>query len=52
MSQHGLSEADAQNIRKAHAVHPITALQTEYSLWCRDVEEKESTRQTYILKKM
>lgn len=36
----GLSEADAQNIRKAHAVHPITALQTEYSLWSRDVEEE------------
>ncbi|MZQ83233.1 aldo/keto reductase [Paenibacillus sp. 5J-6] len=36
----GLSEADAPNIRKAHAVHPITALQTEYSLWSRDVEEE------------
>ncbi|CAM5642844.1 MULTISPECIES: aldo/keto reductase [Streptomyces] len=34
----GLSEASAQTIRRAHAVHPITALQTEYSLWTRDVE--------------
>ncbi|MDF9843712.1 aryl-alcohol dehydrogenase-like predicted oxidoreductase [Paenibacillus sp. PastF-1] len=36
----GLSEADAANIRRAHAVHPISALQTEYSLWSRDVEEE------------
>ena len=35
----GLSEAAPQTIRKAHAVHPITALQTEYSLWSRDAEE-------------
>jgi aryl-alcohol dehydrogenase-like predicted oxidoreductase len=35
----GLSEAGAQTIRKAHAVHPIAALQTEYSLWSRDVED-------------
>lgn len=35
----GLSEADAANIRRAHAVHPISALQTEYSLWSRDVED-------------
>jgi aryl-alcohol dehydrogenase-like predicted oxidoreductase len=34
----GLSEAAATTIRRAHAVHPITALQTEYSLWSRDVE--------------
>jgi aryl-alcohol dehydrogenase-like predicted oxidoreductase len=34
----GLSEAGAQTIRRAHAVHPITALQSEYSLWTRDVE--------------
>jgi aryl-alcohol dehydrogenase-like predicted oxidoreductase len=34
----GLSEAGAQTIRRAHAVHPITAVQTEYSLWTRDVE--------------
>jgi aryl-alcohol dehydrogenase-like predicted oxidoreductase len=34
----GLSEASAKNIRRAHAVHPIAALQTEYSLWSRDVE--------------
>src|SRR5476649_1807918 len=32
----GLSEASAQTIRRAHAVHPITAVQTEYSLWTRD----------------
>ena len=36
----GLSEASAQTIRRAHAVHPITALQTEYSLWSRDVEDE------------
>jgi aryl-alcohol dehydrogenase-like predicted oxidoreductase len=34
----GLSEASAGTIRRAHAVHPITALQTEYSLWTRDLE--------------
>jgi aryl-alcohol dehydrogenase-like predicted oxidoreductase len=34
----GLSEASPQTIRRAHAVHPITALQTEYSLWERHVE--------------
>ena len=34
----GLSEASAANIRKAQAEHPITALQTEYSLWTRDIE--------------
>ena len=34
----GLSEASAKTIRRAHAVHPITALQTEYSLWTRDAE--------------
>ncbi|MEA2225535.1 MAG: hypothetical protein QOE67_817 [Solirubrobacteraceae bacterium] len=36
----GLSEASAETIRRAHAVHPITAVQTEYSLWTRDVEQK------------
>jgi aryl-alcohol dehydrogenase-like predicted oxidoreductase len=36
----GLSEASPRTIRRAHAVHPITALQTEYSLWCRDVERE------------
>jgi len=35
----GLSEAAADTIRRASAVHPITALQTEYSLWTRDPEE-------------
>lgn len=34
----GLSEASAATLRRAHRVHPITALQSEYSLWCRDVE--------------
>lgn len=34
----GLSEAGAETVRRAHAVHPITAVQTEYSLWTRDVE--------------
>jgi aryl-alcohol dehydrogenase-like predicted oxidoreductase len=36
----GLSEAGSQTIRRAHAVHPITALQTEYSLWSRDPEDE------------
>jgi aryl-alcohol dehydrogenase-like predicted oxidoreductase len=35
---YGLSEASADTIRRAHAVHPVTALQTEYSLFTRDVE--------------
>ncbi|MDN3445580.1 aldo/keto reductase [Microbacterium sp. APC 3901] len=34
----GLSEASASTIRRAHAVHPVTALQSEYSLWTRDPE--------------
>ena len=34
----GLSEAAPATIRRAHAVHPIAALQTEYSLWSRDPE--------------
>jgi aryl-alcohol dehydrogenase-like predicted oxidoreductase len=34
----GLSEAAPETIRRAHAVHPVTALQTEYSLWTRDPE--------------
>ena len=36
----GLSEASAATVRRAHAVHPVAALQTEYSLWARDVEEE------------
>jgi aryl-alcohol dehydrogenase-like predicted oxidoreductase len=36
----GLSEASAETIRRAHAVHPIAAVQSEYSLWTRDVEEE------------
>lgn len=35
----GLSEASANTIRKAHAVHPLTAVQTEYSLWSREPED-------------
>ncbi|CAN6242186.1 unnamed protein product [Urochloa humidicola] len=35
----GLSEASASTIRRAHAVHPITAVQLEWSLWSRDLEE-------------
>jgi aryl-alcohol dehydrogenase-like predicted oxidoreductase len=34
----GLSEASADTIRRAHSIHPITALQTEFSLWTRDIE--------------
>jgi aryl-alcohol dehydrogenase-like predicted oxidoreductase len=34
----GLSEASADTLRRAHRVHPISALQSEYSLWCRDIE--------------
>src|ERR687896_2542668 len=36
----GLSEASAETLRRAHAVHPIAALQTEYSLWTREVEDE------------
>jgi len=36
----GLSEAGVETIRRAHATHPIAALQTEYSLWTRDAEEE------------
>ena len=36
----GLSEAGAATIKKAHGIHPITALQTEYSLWTRDIEKE------------
>lgn len=35
----GLSEASVDTIRRAHEVHPITALQMEYSLWTRDIED-------------
>lgn len=46
----GLSEAGPKTIRRAHAVHPITALQTEYSLWSRDpeVEILHTTRELGI----
>jgi aryl-alcohol dehydrogenase-like predicted oxidoreductase len=36
----GLSEASAETVRRAHAVHPISALQSEYSLWSRDPEDE------------
>jgi aryl-alcohol dehydrogenase-like predicted oxidoreductase len=38
VKQFGLSEASARTIRRAHAVHPVAAVQSEYSLWTRDVE--------------
>jgi aryl-alcohol dehydrogenase-like predicted oxidoreductase len=37
---YGLSEASVETIRRAHAVHPVTAVQTEYSLWTRDPEQE------------
>jgi aryl-alcohol dehydrogenase-like predicted oxidoreductase len=40
----GLSEANAQTIRRAHSVHPITAVQSEFSLWSRDIEENSVVR--------
>jgi len=36
----GLCEVNAETLKRAHAVHPVTALQTEYSLWTRDVERE------------
>ncbi|MBU7443527.1 aldo/keto reductase [Paraburkholderia fungorum] len=36
----GMSEAASETLRRAHAIHPISALQTEYSLWSRDVEDR------------
>ncbi|MBZ7490891.1 aldo/keto reductase, partial [Klebsiella michiganensis] len=36
----GLSEAGAQTIRRAHAVQPVTALQSEYSMWWREPEQE------------
>ena len=36
----GICEAGSSTLERAHKVHPITALQTEYSLWCRDAEEQ------------
>lgn len=46
----GLSEADPEMIRRAHAVHPVTALQTEYSLWSREPENEilKTTRELGI----
>lgn len=45
----GLSEASADTIRRAHAVHPITALQTEYSLWTRHIETSSDAGDPAIL---
>jgi aryl-alcohol dehydrogenase-like predicted oxidoreductase len=45
----GLSEAAPETIRRAHATHPIAAVQTEYSLWTRDVEENEVLATTRAL---
>jgi aryl-alcohol dehydrogenase-like predicted oxidoreductase len=39
IKHYGLSEANATTLRRAHAVHPVTALQSEYSLWTRDRED-------------
>ena len=36
----GISEASLDTIRRAHSVHPITALQMEWSLWTRDIEKE------------
>jgi len=36
----GLSEASPDTIRRAHTVHPITAVQMEWSLWTRDIEDE------------
>ncbi len=36
----GLSECSASTIRRAHQIHPITAVQLEYSLWCRGIEDE------------
>jgi aryl-alcohol dehydrogenase-like predicted oxidoreductase len=40
----GLSEAGIQNIRRAHVIQPVTALQSEYSLWWREPEGRSSRR--------
>ena len=42
----GLSEYSASDIRKAHAIHPITAVQLEWSLWTRDAEVRASLSQS------
>ena len=39
VKHYGLSEASAQTIRRAHETHPLAAVQSEYSLWTRDVEK-------------
>lgn len=45
----GISEASADEIRRAHAVHPITACQLEWSLWTRDVEVFSPPAATCVL---
>jgi aryl-alcohol dehydrogenase-like predicted oxidoreductase len=42
----GICEASAATLRRAHAVHPATAVQSEYSLWSHDVEAEELSRLT------
>ena len=46
----GLSEASPDTIRRAHAVHPITALQMEWSLWTREIEEEIVPLCRYLVK--
>src|SRR6185295_4796930 len=40
VNHYGLSEAGSQTIRRAHAIHPVTAIQSEYSVWTRDPESE------------
>ena len=42
----GLSEVSAEDLRKAHAVHPITVVQLEWSLWTRDAEVRNEIART------
>lgn len=45
----GLSEASPDTIRRAHSVHPITALQMEWSLWSREIEQDILQLCRYVL---
>jgi aryl-alcohol dehydrogenase-like predicted oxidoreductase len=45
----GLSEASVDTIRRAHAIHPITALQMEYSLWTREIEDEIIPLSRFVL---
>ena len=44
MKHFGMAEAGAVNIRRAHAIQPVAALQSEYSLWWRELEKEISFR--------